>query len=67
MQRLTSEFSEDLDALRTAVDFQDSAFPILVHALKQGTRMFSEGDMRRVVTAGTTEGKKEKGEKGNEK
>ena len=60
MQRATEEFAEDLDAIRTADDFQDSAFPILVHALQQGTALFSIEDKRRVVAEGTSKGKKEK-------
>jgi len=54
MQRATEEFAEDLDAIRTADDFQDSAFPLLVHALQQGTAIFSTDDKRRVVAEGTT-------------
>jgi ribosome assembly protein 3 len=53
MQHLTAELAEDLDALRTADDFHDAALPILVHALKQGTAVFSEADMRRVVVEGS--------------
>jgi ribosome assembly protein 3 len=58
MQRVTEEFAEDLDAIRTADDFQDSAFPLLVHALQQGTSIFPIEDKQRVVAAGTN--KKEK-------
>lgn len=58
MQRVTEEFAEDLDVIRTADDFQNSAFPLLVHALQQGTAMFSIEDKRRVVAEGTS--KKEK-------
>jgi ribosome assembly protein 3 len=60
MQRATEEFAEDLDAIRTADDFQDSALPILVHALQQGTSIFSIEDKRRVVTGGTSKINKEK-------
>jgi len=52
MQRATEEFAEDLNAIRTADDFQDSALPILVHALQQGTSIFSIEDKRRIVTGG---------------
>jgi ribosome assembly protein 3 len=58
MQRVTEEFAEDLDAIRTADDFQDSAFPLLVHALQQGTSVFSIDGKRRVVAEGAS--KKEK-------
>jgi len=52
MQLATEEFAEDLDAIRTADDFQDNALPILVHALQQGTSIFSIEDKRRIVTGG---------------
>ncbi len=58
MQRATEEFAEDLDAMRTADDFQDSAFPMLVHALQQGTSIFSIEDKRRVVAEGGHQGEK---------
>lgn len=52
MQRATTEFSDDLDKVRTAGDFQASALPMLIHALQQGTETFSMEEKRRIVLAG---------------
>jgi ribosome assembly protein 3 len=52
MQRATVEFAEDLDAVRNAGDFNGDALEILVHALQQGTKGFSEAEKRRVVGGG---------------
>ncbi|KAF4632674.1 hypothetical protein G7Y89_g5453 [Cudoniella acicularis] len=52
MQRATTEFAEDLDRIRTASDFKDDALPILIHALQQGTEMFSPEEQRRIILAG---------------
>ncbi|KAA8566275.1 hypothetical protein MFRU_019g00730 [Monilinia fructicola] len=49
LQRVTTEFSEDLDKIREADDFNENALQILVHALKQGTEVWGEEEMRRVV------------------
>ncbi|KAF7912448.1 uncharacterized protein EAF01_001469 [Botrytis porri] len=49
LQRITTEFSEDLDKIREADDFNENALQILVHALKQGTEVWGEEEMRRVV------------------
>ncbi|CAD6443062.1 90e49925-0ac9-4fdf-ab9f-36f4182ad94a [Sclerotinia trifoliorum] len=49
LQRATIEFSEDLDKIREADDFNENALQILVHALKQGTEVWGEEEMRRVV------------------
>ena len=60
MQRATTEFSEDLDKMRAADDFNSDALPILINALQQGTSLFSVEEQRRIVTAG--EGMEEKAE-----
>ena len=52
LQRATEEFSENLDKMRGADDFNAEAVPMLIHALKQGTGLFSVEEQRRVVTAG---------------
>ncbi|KAE8450052.1 hypothetical protein EG329_007192 [Mollisiaceae sp. DMI_Dod_QoI] len=58
MQRLTTEFSEDLDKLRKADDFKDDALPLLIGALQQGTSLFGMEEKRRIVVAGLeSEGK----------
>jgi ribosome assembly protein 3 len=53
LQRATKEFAEDLDKVRTASDFKNDALPLLVHALQQGTAIFSPRDQRKIVEAGT--------------
>ncbi|ESZ96761.1 hypothetical protein SBOR_2831 [Sclerotinia borealis F-4128] len=49
LQRATTEFSEDLDKIREADDFNENALQILVHALKQGTEVWGEEEMKRIV------------------
>jgi ribosome assembly protein 3 len=53
MQKATEEFAEDLDAIRNADDFHNSAVPLLVNALQQSTSIFSLADKKRVVTSVT--------------
>ena len=60
LQRATKELAEDLDKVRSADDFKNDAIPLLIHALQQGTAMFSAEDKRRIVAAGSevrTEGR----------
>jgi len=52
MQRLTAEFADDLERLRTSDDFKDEAVPMLIAALKGGTVMFSTEEKTRIVLAG---------------
>lgn len=52
MQRVTTEFEDDLDKLRQADDFKDSALHLLIGALQQGTSLFSMEEKRRIVLAG---------------
>jgi ribosome assembly protein 3 len=52
LQRATAEFSEDLDKMRGADDFNAEAVPVLIHALKQGTVLFSVEEQRRIVNSG---------------
>jgi ribosome assembly protein 3 len=59
LQRATTEFSEDLDRLRGADDFNKDALPLLINALQQGTSLFSMEEQRRIVMAGVEkDGKK---------
>ncbi|KAK3313931.1 ribosome-assembly protein 3-domain-containing protein [Apodospora peruviana] len=52
LQRVTKEFAEDLDKVRSADDFKsDAALPLLINALQQGTALFSPEEQRRIVTA----------------
>lgn len=60
MQRMTTEFSEDLDRLRSADDFKDDAIPLLINALQQGTSLFTIEEQRRIVMAGVEREKKAK-------
>jgi ribosome assembly protein 3 len=52
MQQATVEFADDLDRVRGAEDFNDSAIQLLVGALAAGTAVFSIEDQRRIVKAG---------------
>jgi ribosome assembly protein 3 len=52
MQRLTTEFGEDLDKIRGADDFKGDALPILIDALKNGTSLFRAEEKSRIVSAG---------------
>ncbi len=62
MQRATKEFAKDLDAVRAADDFKADGLPMVVHALQQGTAMFSAGEQRGVMRAEEAGGaKKEEG------
>lgn len=50
MQRVTSEFAEDLDKIRNADDFKGTAsVEILIRALRQGADDWSVENMKRVV------------------
>jgi len=49
LQRATKEFAEDLDKVRNADDFKNDGIAMLIHALQQGTAMFSEEDQRRIL------------------
>ncbi|OHE98534.1 hypothetical protein CORC01_06155 [Colletotrichum orchidophilum] len=49
LQRTTQEFAEDLDKVRAADDFKADSVPFLVHALQQGTELYSARDQERVV------------------
>ncbi|KAK0724817.1 ribosome-assembly protein 3-domain-containing protein [Lasiosphaeris hirsuta] len=54
LQRITKEFAEDLDKMRSADDFRNEAMQVLVGALQQGISMFSPEDQRRVVESAAT-------------
>jgi ribosome assembly protein 3 len=63
MQRATTEFAEDLDRVRGADDFKGEALTLLIHALQQGTSIFSSDEQRRIITAEVeNEEKEEAGE-----
>lgn len=50
LQRVTKEFAEDLDKVRSAEDFKNDALPLLISALGQGTALFSPEEQRMIVT-----------------
>lgn len=50
LQRATKELAEDLDKVRNADDFKNDAIPLLIHALQQGTSMFSADDKRNILS-----------------
>jgi ribosome assembly protein 3 len=52
MQKVTEEFADDLDHIRSADDFKDKALVVLVNALQQGMEIFSKEEQRRIVMAG---------------
>ncbi|KAF9870410.1 hypothetical protein CkaCkLH20_12077 [Colletotrichum karsti] len=51
LQRTTQEFAEDLDKVREADDFKAESLPFLIHALQQGTALYSTADQARVARA----------------
>lgn len=48
LQKVTAEFSNDLDKLRTAPDFKGSSIDTLVNALQQGQSTFAREDRVRM-------------------
>lgn len=42
LQQVTREFADDLDKLRNASDFNEKSLSVLVAALKQGAKLYSE-------------------------
>ncbi|OLN87665.1 hypothetical protein CCHL11_05718 [Colletotrichum chlorophyti] len=51
LQRTTQEFAEDLDKVRAADDFKADSVPFLVHALQQGSALYSPADQARVMNS----------------
>ncbi|KAF2667045.1 hypothetical protein BT63DRAFT_458005 [Microthyrium microscopicum] len=49
LRKVTMELQEDLDKIRSAVDFKDSSLPILISALQQGSSLFSEAEKSRIM------------------
>ncbi|RKF72027.1 putative ribosome assembly protein 3 protein [Golovinomyces cichoracearum] len=56
---VTTEFSNDIELLRSADDFNDSSIPILINALQQGTSLFTIEEQRRVVLASLNNDKRQ--------
>ena len=55
MRQLTSEFGDDLNAVRQARDFGEKSLPMLVKALRQGVNIFDTEEKRVVVGGGVQE------------
>lgn len=49
LRSLTTSFSDDLDALRSAPDFSTNSLPVLVNALVQGADLYSAEDQVRIM------------------
>lgn len=49
MKRVTAEFADDLDKLRNAPDFSEQSVPILIQALRRGSKGFSEEEKEIVM------------------
>lgn len=49
MKRVTAEFADDIDKLRNAPDFSERSVPVLIEALKQGSKGFSEEEKEKVM------------------
>lgn len=45
LQQVTQEFADDLDKLRNASDFNEKSLPVLIAALKQGAKLYSEEEL----------------------
>ncbi|KAI1002102.1 hypothetical protein K3495_g6102 [Podosphaera aphanis] len=52
LAKVTAEFSNDLDQLRNADDFNNDSIQVLIGALQQGTSLFSKEEQRLIVMAG---------------
>ncbi|CAL8577770.1 hypothetical protein XPA_003586 [Xanthoria parietina] len=52
LQQVTAEFADDLDKLRNASDFTDKSMPVLIEALKDTARTYSEEEKREVMGRG---------------
>jgi ribosome assembly protein 3 len=55
LQRVTQEFSDDLDKIRTADDFKQNSVPFLVHCLQQGSALFSPRQQERILESQAAE------------
>ncbi|KAF1984164.1 hypothetical protein K402DRAFT_337139, partial [Aulographum hederae CBS 113979] len=53
LRQLTSELADDLDELRSASDFHaGESLAVLVHALRQGERVFERRERERIGGGG---------------
>jgi len=51
LRKIAAELADDLDKVRSAQDFKANSVPMLVHALKQGERLYSAEEKARVIGA----------------
>ncbi len=49
IKRVTAEFADDIDKLRSAPDFSEQSVPVLIQALKQGSKGFGEEEKEKVM------------------
>lgn len=49
LQQVTREFADDLDKLRNASDFNEKSLSVLVAALKQGAKLYSEEELENIM------------------
>ncbi|KAM0794480.1 ribosome-assembly protein 3-domain-containing protein, partial [Usnea florida] len=49
LKQITAEFADDIDKLRNAPDFSAQSVPILVQALKQGSKGFTDEEKDKVM------------------
>jgi len=49
LERVTQEFANELDRIRTADDFRPDSVPVLVAALQQGAALYSPEQQARIV------------------
>ncbi|KAL9133578.1 MAG: hypothetical protein Q9175_005237, partial [Cornicularia normoerica] len=49
IKQVTAQFADDIDKLRNAPDFSEQSVPVLIQALKQGSKGFSEEEKQKVM------------------
>ena len=49
MKRVTAEFADDIDRLRDAPDFREQSASVLIEALKEGSKGFSDEEKEKVL------------------
>ncbi|CAF9923373.1 MAG: hypothetical protein ALECFALPRED_002367 [Alectoria fallacina] len=49
LKRVTAEFADDIDRLRNAPDFNEKSVPVLIEALKGGSKGFSEEEKQTLM------------------
>ncbi|KAI9830611.1 MAG: hypothetical protein M1838_005783, partial [Thelocarpon superellum] len=57
LRKVTAEYADDIDTLRSADDFTDASLLVLVNALQQGSSIFSLQEKRQVLAGRTGAGR----------